>query len=225
MNLIGRDKEVKFVRAHLRTGKNLVVFGKEGVGKTVLVREAIDEAPNALYCADATTLKAACESLLPQLKLSVPEADNIVRKRAILKATAGKKCCFVFDHVGWVSPKLLSFLEKIQESHCIIVVTRSIAWSDIGHLRMILWDFERLELASLSHEATLQVLRAQMCQLKLRVPDPEEFEANVLRITGHNLHVLTDLCRQAVVGKYVFGKHLSTQLLDIDRRIKGLDLR
>jgi hypothetical protein len=90
---------------------------------------------------------------------------------------------------------------------------------------MILWDFDQLELTPLSHETTLEVLRARMKELKLRAPDPQQFEADVLRIAGHNLHVLMELCQQAASGKYVFGKHLSTQLLDLDRRIKGLGLR
>jgi predicted ATPase len=224
MSLIGRDREPAVVREHLRTGRNLVVFGAEGVGKTALVSEALRDAPNALYCADTSTLKRAGELLLSQLNLTVPEAGNIVRKHAILKATAGKNCCFVFDHVGWVGPKLLSFLEKVRESHSMIVVTRSIAWSEMGHLRMILWDFDQIELAPLSQEATRQVLRARMKELKLRAPDPQRFEADVLRITGHNLHVLTELCQQAVSGKYIFGKRLSTQLLNLDRRIKELRL-
>jgi hypothetical protein len=221
MNLIGRDKELASVRKHLRDGKNLVVSGPAGVGKTALVTAA---GATALYCADTGTLKTACESLLAQLHLTVPAADNIVRKRAILKATAGKDCRFVFDHVGWVSPKLESFLENIRAAHPLIVVTRSIAWSEIGHLRMLLWNFDQLELAPLSHAATREILRAQMNQLQLCVPDHDHFEADVLRIAGHNLHVLMDLCRQAASGQYVFGKHLSTQLLNLDRRIKELGL-
>jgi hypothetical protein len=82
--MIGRDKELAVVREHLRDGKNLIVFGPPGIGKTALIREA---APEVLYCADTGTLKSACESLLAQLGLSAP-ADNIARKRAILKALA-----------------------------------------------------------------------------------------------------------------------------------------
>jgi hypothetical protein len=70
----------------------------------------------------------------------------------------------------------------------------------------------------------LEVLRAQMKKLKLRAPDPQEFEADVLRIAGHNLHGLMDLCQQAASGQYVFGKHLSAQLVNLDRRIKELRL-
>ncbi len=222
MSLIGRHKELAVVREHLRAGRNLVVVGAIGVGKTALVSEALRDAPHALYCADTSTLKRGCESFLSQLNLTVTEADNIVRKHAILKATAGKNCCFVFDHVGWVGPKLLSFLEKVRQSHSMIVVTRSMAWSEMGHLRMILWDFDQIELAPLSREGTRQLLRARMKELKLRAPDPQRFEADVLRIAGHNLHVLMELCQQAASGRYVFGKHLSTQLLNLDRRIKEL---
>jgi len=224
MSLIGRDRELRIVREHLCAGKNLVVFGAEGVGKTGLVTEATRGHPNVLYCAHSATLKSACESLLGQLQLMVPDADNVARKRAILKATAGKKCRFVFDHVVWVSPKLVSFLNTIHESYSMIVVTRSIAWSDMGHLKMILWDFDKLELTPLSHGAMRQVLRAQVRQLRLRTPDVERFEADVLRIAGHNLHVLMALCQQVASGKYTLGKQFPARLLDLDRRIKELNL-
>jgi hypothetical protein len=225
MNLTGRDAELRLIRKHLCAGKNLAVVGGEGVGKTALITEAIRGRSDVLYCGDTSTLKTACESLLAQLRLVVNRADNVARKRAILSATADKKFCFIFDHVGWVNPRLQSFLENVRELHPMIVVTRSIAWSDTGHLRMILWDFDKLELRPLSRETMLEVLRAQVRRIKLRVPDPHQFEANVLRIAGHNLHVLMELCQQAADGEYVFGKHLSTQLLNLDRRIKDLGLR
>jgi GTPase SAR1 family protein len=225
MNLIGRERELAVVREHLRAGKNLVVFGPAGVGKTALVQEAIRDLPGVLYGADSATLKTACESLLAALGRAAPGADNIVRKRAVLHATAGQRWWFVFDHVGRVSPKLESFLENVCEAHPVIVVTRSIAWSDMGHLKMLLWDFDRLELAPLPRASMLKVLRAQMQELQLRVPDHEHFEADVLRIAGHNLHVLMELCRRAANGQYVFGEHLSTRLVDIDRRIAMLEER
>jgi hypothetical protein len=225
MNLIDRETELNAVHESLRVGRNLAVVGLEGVGKTALITEAIRDRSDVLYCGDTSTLKTACESLLAQLRLAVNEADNVARKRAILRTTADKKLCFIFDHVGWVNPKLQAFLENVRASHPMIVVTRSIAWSDMGHLKMILWDFDKLELRPPSRETMLEVLRAQVKRLKLRVPDPHQFEANVLRIADHNLHVLMELCQQAADGGYVFGKHLSTQLLNLDRRIKELGLR
>ncbi len=225
MNLIGRDRELAVVRQRLQSGKNLVVFGKEGVGKTALVRAAMAGMPEALYCGDTTTLKTACESLLAQLGLAVSDADNVVRKRAILQATASRKRWFVFDHVGRVSPKLASFLDTVRESHSLVIVARSIAWAEIGHLKMILWDFDKLELEPLSRERALDVLRAEMDRLGLRVPDREHFGTEVVAMSRGNLHVLMRLCRWAAGGGYVPGKHFSTQLLDLDRRISDLGLR
>jgi len=221
--MIRRDAELKLVREHLRARKNLVVFGVEGVGKTALVAEAMRDRPDALYCADATTLKTACESLLAQLGLAVAEADNVRRKRAILKATAGKNCCFVFDHVGRVGPKLASFLDNIHESQPMIVVTRSLAWKDIGHLKMILYDFDTLKLTNLSETDTRQLVRAKIKQLSLTAPNPAEFEREVWRLSKGNPRLIIELCQQAAKRSYVFGGHLSTQLLDLDRRISKLN--
>lgn len=73
--------------------------------------------------------------------------------------------------------------------------------------------------------ATLEVVRAEMSRLRLRVPDREHFEAEAVRISRNNLHVLMQLCRLAAGGGYVFGKHFSTQLLDLDCRINRLGLQ
>jgi len=213
MNLIGRDRELTVVREHLRAGRNLVVCGAEGAGKSALVQEAIRDWPGAVYCADSATLKTACESLLTALKLTVSVADNIARKRAILRATAGKKCVFVFDHVGWVSPKLLSFLENIHDAHPMIIVTRSLAWKEIGHLKLILYDFDTLELPPLSHDAMLELSRA-----RLGVRE-SSFERDLMRLAHGNPGRLVALCEQARLGDYN-----SAQLLDLDQRIANLRL-
>jgi len=220
----GRDAELKLVREHLRAGKNLVVFGAEGIGKTALVVEAVRDRPDALYCADTTTLKTACESLLAQLGLAVAEADNVQRKRAVLRALRRRRSVVVFDHVGRVSPKLLSLLENLHESHTLIVVTRSLAWKDIGHLKMILYDFYTLELTSLSEPDVGQLVRAQIKQLSLTVPNLAEFEHDLWWLSHGNPGCIVALCQQAKHGHYVFGRRLDTHLLDLDRRIRELDL-
>jgi hypothetical protein len=222
MNLIGRDKELAIVRKHLHAGKNLVVFGPAGVGKTALVAEGLHDTSNALYSADTSTLKGACESLLTELKLSVPEADNIVRKRAILKATAGKNYGFVFDHVGWVSPKLLSFLENLHALHPLLVVTRSLAWKDIGHLKMILYDFDTLELGNLAEAPARQLIQSLTAELHL--PDAVTFQRDLWRLSHGNPGKMIALSEQARRGRYSFGGKTDVRLLDLDRRIQELDL-
>jgi predicted ATPase len=224
MNLIGRDAELKLVREHLRAGKNLAVYGPSGVGKTALVQAALAGRKAAVYCADTATLKTACELLLAQLGLRVAEADNVQRKRAVLQALRRRRSGVVFDQVGRVSPKLLSLLENLHESHPLIVVTRSLAWKDIGHLKMILYNFDTLELTNLSEPDARQLVRGQIHQLGLTVPNPTEFEHDLWRLSHGNPGRILSLCQQAKQGHYAFGRRLDTRLLDLDRRIKSLNL-
>ena len=225
MKLIGRDTELGIVREHVRTSRNLAIWGAEGVGKTALVSEAIAGKRDVLYCADASTLKAACESLLAALGLTVAGADNIQRKRAILNATRGKRFCFIFDHVGHVTPKLLSLLESIHDSHPIMVVARSLAWKDTGHLKLILWDFHTLELGNLRESAARQLVAAEVTRLGLSVPDRRQLAREFMRLSRGNPRRIVELCAQASRGRYVFGDRLSSNLLDLDRRIHELNLQ
>jgi len=222
--LIGRERELAAVRKLLVAGKNFAIVGPEGVGKTALVLEATKDMPRVLYCADTSTLKKASESLLMQLGLSIAATDNIQRKRSILKATAGRKRCFVFDHVQYMPPKLFSLLDAIREAHQMVVVTRSLAWSEIGHLKMILWDFDRRQLNKLRQADAFQLIMTETERLGLEVPSPQQFARTVWRLSGGNPHTILDICARAARGHYIFGTHLSTQLLDLDRRIEKLHL-
>ena len=223
MNLIGRDHELGVVREHLRARNNLTICGGAGVGKTALVTEAIAGVAEVVYCADTSTLKTACESLLGQFGVSVNEADNLARKRAVLNATRRRRQTFVFDHVGWVGPKLLSLLALLRESHPMIVVAHDLSPAATGHLKMILWEFDKLEMKPLDHAAALRLLRAQIERLGVTAPDARQFEHDVLRLAAGNPRHIIELCKQAGKGHYVFGRHVSTQLMELDRRIHQLD--
>lgn len=224
MNFVGREGELTIAHDHLRAGRNLAIFGSAGVGKTALVMKAIQNAAGVLHCPDTSTVKTACESLLARLGVPAGEADNVARKRALLNATRGRRLTFVFDSVGWVGPKLLSLLENVREAHPMIVVARDLSPAATGHLKMILWDFDRLELKPLDRADSLRLLRTQMEQLGLIVPDSRQFEHDMLRLTAGNPRRIIELCEQANKGHYVFGRRLSTQLMELDHRIQQLDL-
>ena len=89
-------------------------------------------------------------------------------------------------------------------------------------LLLLLWDFDTLELQHLSREDARRLLHVQIEQLSLRIPDVREFERAVWRLTHGNPRVIVALCTQAVKGRYVFGRHLDSKLLDWDRRINQL---
>lgn len=219
---IGRENELAIVHEHLRGRSNLVVFGGEGVGKTALVLRAIADRTDTIYCTDTGTLKTACESLLAALGTRCDTADNLQRKRAVLNAARGRPLLFVFDHVRWVSPKLLSLLENLHESHPMIVVTPSLLTTDIGHLKMIFYDFDKLELRPLDAAHARQLIHAQMTELQLQAPNSSAFEDDLLRLSQGSPRRIVELCEQASRGHYVFGRRHSTQLIELDRLIGQL---
>jgi hypothetical protein len=198
MDLIGRDKELALVS----NGRNLVITGPEGAGKTALVRAAL---PDAVYCANSSTLKNACESL------GFCAPDNVQRKRLLLRSTAR---CFVFDHLQHVTPKLLSLLEVLRESHRLVLVTRSLLWP----LKTMLWGFDQLELRNLPERDARRLIEAEIKRLQLNVPP--KFTREVWRLSRGNPRHILELCAQAGKQPYV-----SADLLDLDRRIGKLPAR
>jgi len=68
------------------------------------------------------------------------------------------------------------------------------------------------------------LVRARVKQLSLTVPNPAEFEHDLWRLSHGNPGRILSLCQQAKQGHYIFGHHLATRLLDLDRRIKSLNL-
>jgi GTPase SAR1 family protein len=202
MNLVGRKTEIETVCEYARCGKNLAVSGAEGVGKTALLREVVSRIPDAIFCADTSTLKNACDSLLTVLGLPLQHDGNIQRKRAILQAVRGKRRRFVLDNVRWVAPQLLSFLDNLRESHTLVIAARSLASKNAGHLREILWDFERLELRNLEETDARTLIRGQIQAHKLKLPDAPQFESDVLRLSHGNPRVIVELCEQASKGRY-----------------------
>jgi hypothetical protein len=223
MTLIGRDTELGLLRDRLRSGRNVAVTGPAGAGKTALALQTVAGMPDVLYCRDSSTLKTACESLLAALGMRATAYDNIERKRTVLAAIRQRPHCVVLDHVRHVSPKLLSLLEGIHESHPMVVIVRSLAWNDIGHLKMILWDFDTLELRSLTETGACRLVRAESERLGLRVPDPEQFAHDLWRLSHGIPRRLIELCEQAKQGRYVFGRRFDARLVDLDRRIKELN--
>ena len=222
MKLIGRDTDLALVSQHVRTGRNLAIWGAEGIGKTELVSTAVERLPGVLYCADTSTLKTACESLLTQLGLSLRRADNIRRKRTILEATSGRQFCFVFDQVGHVTPKLLSLSEAVHDSHPMLLAARSLAWTDTGHLKMILWDFDRLGLTNLRETEARLLVESKSVRLDLHLPDLPQFARELWRLTRGNPRRIVELCEQAASGRYMFGRRMSTKPLELDCRIDKL---
>lgn len=223
--IIGRESALQTVLDCARRRKHLAVFGAEGVGKTALLENAIRELPEAIFCSDTSTLNSACDALLAPLGLPSSLTNKLQRKRAILQTVRGRRLCFFFDHVCWVAPQLLSFLDILRESHTLIIAARSLASADAGHLREILWDFEKLELRNLEEADARKLIRLQIEQRTLELPNPQQFERDVLRLSRGNPRIIVELCEQASKGHYVFGNHLSSSLLDLDRRINQLRIR
>jgi|SRR5438128_9310089 len=110
---VARKREVAQLQRLHAQRKHALILAPPGAGKTALVarlREKLD----LVVCAQSKQFTSICESLEAQLGLEAADARLPQRKQRLLRAVADANRTVVFDGVGWTTPKLSSFLDKIE---------------------------------------------------------------------------------------------------------------
>jgi hypothetical protein len=217
---VGRAKEIRqLTRLHQRH-KHALIIGSAGVGKTALVSH-IQEKHDLLLCPDSEHQGALCETLEAGLGLAASGLKLPRRKQRLLRALEGTPQTVVFDHVGWTTPKLSSFLEGVMVRVPVWICTRSEHPWDIGHFWRLLVRFDKIEL----HPFCLAETRAWLAAAVEAGLIPGEAEAISEwlhhRSKGSPL-VLCELAAEMAAHTYDLGNRHALQRLDLDRRIHEL---
>ena len=104
--LIGRDKEVEKIVDAVSQRKNLFLSGPESVGKTFIVKHAIEELDGrgVLYSENCSTLKTSLAGFLKNdYDHTFLSSQNISSLRKLFYKKINKeKPYLVFDHIGSV---------------------------------------------------------------------------------------------------------------------------
>jgi len=205
---------------------SMVIFGPEGVGKSVIINKVLNDFTglNVFYSSSSKTLK---ESLLNFMsygsfdKKTINEANILALKKLFYEILRKNKPDYiVFDHIESVEPKFYSFLEYLLEAKIpLIVLSRGLDKKNIGHLRMSLFNFEKVEISDFDRSTADLLIEHFISEFGIKITKQEEFKKHVFRFSKGNPKIIKGLCFLARDVKYQKNDAIDVKLMDLDRRI------
>lgn len=224
--LFGREKECQLITGLMNGRKNIIIYGEEGTGKSAIIHEIIHrrKVGNVLYSLSSKTLK---QSLINPILFHDKGNKNITNmnismlRRAFFSMLDREKPAYIiFDHVALVTPRRYSFFVYVMDKKIpLIMISRGIKRKDIDHLRMILFDFIKMEIANLEKPATDKLVDYFLKEFNIKANHTDDFRKDIYKFSGGNPKIVKELCFMAKNAKYHSYGNCNVRLIDLDRRI------
>ncbi len=197
--------------------KHALILGQAGVGKSALVAHLRDSLA-LLVSPKSAHWGEICDSLEPQLGLDAAEMKLLQRKQRLRESLRAAGRTVVFDGVGWTTPKLSSFFERIAQGAPVWICARSEHSWDIGHFWPMLVRFARVELHPFHLSETQEMVEAAL-KAALIPPEAATIVEWLHRRSAGSPLVLRELFEELATGKYDLSNPYALRRLDLDRRI------
>ncbi len=225
ISIIGRDSEITLINTLLQQKRNILVFGEEGIGKSAIIQRIISDKDNRniLYVQKNNTLRETLIGIVTANleRISGYENFNILalKKKCyeIIDKTPGY---LVLDHMGRVEPKHYAFLTYLLEKNIpLLIISRGLNKKDIGHLRMSLYSFGKVEIKSFDKKASNNLTDYFIKEFGIKVVKTDEFKQAIFNYSKGNTKIIKALCFLARDVKYQKNDSIDVKLIDLDRRI------
>jgi len=224
--LVGREKECSAISVLISQRKNIIIFGAEGTGKSVIIKSVLKEKniTRLLYSQDSSTLKGSLSNLILSVfgnTKAVQELNILTLKNVLYGIINEKKPGYiVFDHVESVEPKFYSFFVYLMETKIpLIVLSRGLEKKDIGHLRMSLFNFEKVDISNFDRTSTDILIDHFINEFGIKITKEADFKKEIYHFSKGNPRIIKGLCFLARDVKYQKNDTLDVKLMDLDRRI------
>jgi len=224
--LIGREKECTAISGLISQRKNIIIFGLEGVGKTAILNKVLSSlaAVNIFYSPDSKTLKTSLLNLMVYAscdKKSIQVADILALKKLFYRLLDEKKPEYiVFDHIESVEPKFYSLFVYLMERKIpLIVLSHGVEKKEIGHLRMSLFNFEKVEISNFDRTAADILIGHFINEFDIKITKEADFKKEIYHFSKGNPRIIKGLCFLARDVKYQKNDTIDVKLMDLDRRI------
>ena len=223
--LIGRESELKAISDSVNNKRNIIVFGQEGVGKSAIISQALKDRrmENVLLSENSSSLKESLENIIissGDYKGDI-RAKNILSLKKVLYVLLDKNPEYlVFDHISRVDPRFYSFLTYLVDRKVpVLIGCRGIEKKDIGHLRLSLFGFEKVEILNLDKEKTFALVNRYIELFEIRVTKADNFKKEIFHFSKGNPKIIKKLCLLAHDDKYRINDYLDVRLMDLDMRM------
>jgi hypothetical protein len=234
--IFGREAELQTVKQRLLNRKPFLLHGPTGVGKTLLIRSLLPQAPAVLYCENSATAQAVfrgvAEGLLKRSDKRVEAAcrnrDGIQAKSAVslkgivMDALREGSYSIVMDHVSRPSQSFAAAVREIIGgcSTPIIAVAQSSHMEDTGFLQPLYSArSEKYELKNLDSAAAGLFTHEIVKRAGLSAVNIAEFLAKVLELSEGNPGAILSMLQMAKYPKYRTDEHIKIAPLYIDFRM------
>jgi len=225
-NIIGREKECAMISGLISQRKNIIIFGLEGVGKSVILKSVLknENIVSLLYSQDSKTFKGALSDLIVSALGSTKAVQglNILALKKVLYRVINeeKPEYIVFDHVEDVEPKFYSVFVYLMEAKIpLIVLGRGLQKKDVGHLRMVLFNFEKVEVSNLDRPTADVLADHFIKEFGIKITKDADFKKQIFHFSKGNPKIIKQFCFIARDAKYQKNDILDVKLIDLDRRI------
>ena len=223
--MIGREKEISLIIRLMSEKKNIIVFGQEGVGKTSIIREVMNNVSTnrILYSPQSGTLKEALINLVlsgSSSQENINEKNILALRKTLYPILDQKPNYIIFDHIDRVEPKYYSFFEYLIEREIpLILIAKGIDKKNIGHLRLVLHDFEKIEISNFDRSRSDVLVEHYVNEFNIKVAQLNNLKKGVFHFSNGNPKITKQLCSLARDMRYQKKGFIDVKLMDLDRRI------
>jgi hypothetical protein len=236
--IFDRQEERQRMSQLLARRRPFLIFGPSGVGKTLLLRDALTEFQSVLYCDDSATINTVFRRLARALlRLDSPRAKKvfldekaIAKKSAVaLKGIVMDSLCegeysIVLDHLNRPSYSFAAAVREIVRwgSTPVSALARSRHMEDVGFLQPLYADrSQKCEMRNFDDNTAERFAREMISRRGLSGSNIAEFMNKLLQFSAGNPGAIIAMIDMARYPKYRSEEHIKIAPLYIDYRMQG----
>jgi len=249
--LVGREAEMRNLRAAFRMGRSQLIWGAADSGKTFLIAKMLGELPenerrHCICWSGPASRRQLVEQLIrglywagdPLVRKKVHAdgyrdstlarwvgAQSLLRLRGILFAAAEQgEYRFFVDHQSSISHAFAHLLKEImyRTKTPVYLTGRGCTQGEIGFAWSLYWTDEyRVHLGPVSDTAARELMEICIERFRLDSLDLGEFRDELLHLSGHLPGSIVKMCQLAADPRYHYGEQVKLKLLHVDYLLQG----